>query len=86
MQSAVGKMEVGAKPAFQVEAYISGHPYKIARFENWESAQAYQNELHRAGHYYVPIIDLRAASSRDQFGTRIDWPIDKQSQFLNAAR
>lgn len=67
--------------SFQVETYCSGHPYKIQQFSEISQAYAYQAELHKAGHYFVPIIDLRSTSSRDQYGTRIDWSTEDQSNW-----
>lgn len=59
---------------YQVEAYISGQPYKERRFADRADALAYQSELFGLRHYYVPIIDLETAD-RAYWGTRLDQPL-----------
>lgn len=61
--------------AFQVEAFISGTPYKERRFETRVEAEAYKAELHAQGHYCVALFDLETAD-RKVHGTRINWPLD----------
>lgn len=60
---------------FQVEAYMSGRPYKERRFESRDEAEAYRAELHAQRHYFVDLFDIETAD-RKQYGTRIDWPLD----------
>lgn len=64
----------GEEGRYQVETYMSGVPYKIARFDSALDAQAYQRELHAQGHYYVMIID-RDTADRTQWGTRLDMSV-----------
>lgn len=61
---------------YQVETYISGVPYKVKRFDTYDEAKAYQSDLFKIGHYYVPVID-RETADRKEWGTRLDLPLDE---------